>query len=356
MRVAFDNLPKFSKYVLVDGAFDPLHAGHLAYLAAAFQHGPLLCAVASDQQIQEKGRAPLLPQESRADVLDHVNWVSAVHLKDRSTEQVIEQMHPKAYIKAADWTGRLPAEQVAACERLGIPIHFMPLASGYSSSGFLKTWLSAQSERGLDHMEAWIASHPRIESERYDREYFHGAGPRTAYTLPVRRIAEGARPDRIAELWPGASVLDVGCGPGCLMALLQERGLQVRGVEPSMAARAMADASVKDKIGYQWHPADVVISREVLEHLTIPEVAQMVAQFFTYAKKAVVITTRFNFDALSPFDVIDQPEVDPTHQTLLFQPFLRSLCVMAGGRRRRDWETRLDFQGFGCTLAYEVNK
>jgi hypothetical protein len=54
------------------------------------------------------------------------------------------------------------------------------------------------------------------------------------------------------------------------------------------------------------------------------------------------------------FDAATDFETDPTHISLLTQPFLRSLCVLNGGKRRRDLETRLDHQNKGRCLVYEV--
>ena len=104
MRVSFSELPDFSDHVLVDGAFDPLHAGHIAYLEQArslwAMPSQILCAVASDEQIREKGRAPLLPQASRVAVMDAL--CDAVYAKDRPTEQLIEQLRPKVYLKGLE--------------------------------------------------------------------------------------------------------------------------------------------------------------------------------------------------------------------------------------------------------------
>jgi hypothetical protein len=40
---------------------------------------------------------------------------------------------------------------------------------------------------------------------------------------------------------------------------------------------------------------------------------------------------------------------------MLSQPFLRSLCVLNGGRRNRALESRLDHQGKGRVLVYAVS-
>lgn len=348
----------------MDGAFDPLHAGHLAYLTAAHQITgvPLLVSVASDDDIRAKGREPLLPVEQRAAVLEALACVAAVHIKDSPTHAVLEQLRPKAYIKGADWAGRLPLEQIDVCARFGIPIHYTD-APAESSSRLLADWSVRNADRQLDALEGYMAAQAVTPPERYDREYFEGQWRTTApaYTLEARRKAEGRHPKILKELFGGMSVLDVGCGPGFLVQMLRELGMDAGGIDPSREAVALSplpagriccchvtDAPPK--------VADVAICREVLEHVTVAEVAVIVAELFRVARKAVYITTRFAKTPKGLFSVEDERDVDPTHQTLMTQPFLRALCVLNGGKRRRDWETALDHQNKGRVLAYEVSQ
>ncbi len=362
MRVTFDDLSRLSDLALVDGGFDPLHAGHVQYLQAAHQFSgvPPLVSIASDADIRAKGREPLLSAEQRAAVLEALSCVTAVHIKDRPTEAVLEQLRPKAYIKGADWAGKLPPEQVDVCARYGIPIHYTD-APADSSSRLLADWSVRNADRQLDTLEAYMAAQAVTPPERYDREYFEGQWRTTApaYTLEARRKAEGRHPKILKELFGGMSILDVGCGPGFLVQMLRELGMDAGGIDPSYDAvqlsplppNRIAHASVESlppKI------AQVVICREVLEHLTVAEVAVMVAELFRVARKAVYITTRFHPSPRSVFDVTDERDVDPTHATLLTQPLLRALCVLNGGRRNREWESALDHQQKGRVLCYEV--
>ena len=69
MILTFEQLKEYRKTVaMVDGAFDPLHRGHIEYFrAAAEQLGvPLLCNVASDRYVWTK-HPPLLPEDQPAD-------------------------------------------------------------------------------------------------------------------------------------------------------------------------------------------------------------------------------------------------------------------------------------------------
>lgn len=364
MRVAFADLPRYSDHALVDGAFDPLHAGHCAHLAAAAaitNGGPLLCAVASDDDIRAKGREPLLSQAQRASVLDAVAGISAVYLKDRPTESVLAILRPTAYIKGADWVGQLPTAQVDVCGRLGIPIRFTAGQTD-SSSRLLAEWSVRDADRQLDRLEAYSQAQTVTPPARYDTEYFQGGwrAQTPPYTLDGRRTAEGRHPKIIKELFYGWTVLDVGCGPGFLVHMLRELGMDAGGIDPSQAAVNLSPLPkgrivCGDVDAMPPKIAQLVICREVLEHLTVAEVAVMVSELFRVARRAVYITTRFAHTPRGVFDVEDERDVDPTHQTLLTQPFLRALCVLNGGRRRRDWEQTLDHQGKGRVLCYAVH-
>jgi cytidyltransferase-like protein len=95
---------------MVDGGFDPLHAGHIAYFRAAAQLGaPVLCNVASDDWVARK-HPPLLPQDDRAEVIDAIRWIDYTYLSRTATADVLETLRPLFYVKGADWRDRLPAE------------------------------------------------------------------------------------------------------------------------------------------------------------------------------------------------------------------------------------------------------
>jgi len=358
VRATFADLPRYSDCVLVDGAFDPLHAGHLAYLQAALDlgKGPLLCAVASDDQIREKGKVPFLPGEQRVALVNALHTVTFAYLKDRPTHEVIEQMRPTAYVKGADWMGKIPPEQVDVCARYDIPILIVETPKE-SSTARLKAWALADADQSLEQLEAWIASHAETPFHDFNREYFQGNWRAIPYTLDDRRRAEGKHPELIGECFSGLDVLDVGCGPGYLVELLKERGMRVGGIDPSKDAIALSNdkcpvlhgdvSELPDKM------CDVAICREVLEHLPVEQVANMVSDLFRVARQYVYITTRFSQGSV--FGVTDERDVDPTHQTLLSQPFLRAMCVLCGGRRNLEIETTLDHQQKGRVLVYEVH-
>jgi cytidyltransferase-like protein len=110
---------------MVDGAFDPLHRGHIEYFRAASTLGvPLLCNVASDRYVRTK-HPPLLPEGDRAAVVDAIRYVSYTHVNQFDTETILRELRPRFYVKGRDWDGRLPPEQVAICSEHQIEIVYL---------------------------------------------------------------------------------------------------------------------------------------------------------------------------------------------------------------------------------------
>ena len=134
MIVPFQRLKELRQRVaMVDGAFDPLHHGHVEYFRQARQQGwPLLCNIAPDSYLQTK-HTPLLPAEFRAEVLDAIRYIDFTHVSLWDTDAVIRELHPAAFIKGKDWEGRLPAPQVEVCRELGIPVLYLDTIRGSSS-------------------------------------------------------------------------------------------------------------------------------------------------------------------------------------------------------------------------------
>ena len=104
MIVPFHRLKELrQKVAMVDGAFDPLHHGHIEYFRQARQLGwPLLCNIAPDTYLQTK-HTPLLPAEQRAEVLDALRYIDYTHERLWKAEVVIRELHPVVFIKGKDW-------------------------------------------------------------------------------------------------------------------------------------------------------------------------------------------------------------------------------------------------------------
>jgi cytidyltransferase-like protein len=130
----FEELKGYQRQVaMVDGAFDPLHRGHIEYFRAASALGvPLLCNVASDRYVRTK-HPPLLPEDQRAAVVDAIRYVTYTHVNQFDTETILRELRPRFYVKGSDWEGRLPPDQVAICAELGIEIVYLDTVLDSSS-------------------------------------------------------------------------------------------------------------------------------------------------------------------------------------------------------------------------------
>jgi FAD synthetase len=146
MIVTFERLPELRGIVaMVDGAFDPLHRGHIEYFRAASELAvPLLCNVASDAYVRTK-HPPLLPEDQRAAVVDAIRYITYTHINAADTETILRQLRPRYYVKGNDWVGRLPAEQVTICREHGIEIVYLDTV--LDSSSRLLQQFAAQQQR-----------------------------------------------------------------------------------------------------------------------------------------------------------------------------------------------------------------
>ena len=134
MIVATGDLGRHTGEVtMVDGGFDPIHAGHIDYFRAAAALGrPVLCNVSSDGYVSTK-HAPLLPEGQRVRVLDAIRYLDLVHLSSTTTAEVLRALRPAVYAKGDDWKGRLPEEELRICDELGIEIAYLDTVTQSSS-------------------------------------------------------------------------------------------------------------------------------------------------------------------------------------------------------------------------------
>ena len=215
----------------------------------------------------------------------------------------------------------------------------------------------------LDKFEDFINKQDKVSVEDYDREYFEGQWreDQNSYDFEKRREIEGKNPSLIKEIFKPTKALDMGCGPGALMLFLNELGVNCHGIDGSKTSKEMAMEEIRDLItisdicntNIQDGEYDLIICREVLEHLTFKQIKKSIEEMARITSKYVYITTRFHPDPKSIFDISTEPEVDPTHITCLNIEMLRFLCVISGLRRRNDLERRMDWLNKGRVLVYE---
>ena len=203
-----------------------------------------------------------------------------------------------------------------------------------------------------------------VASAHYDAEYFTGewrdAG--NSYNLETRRAIEARNPALIKEVFEPTRVLDLGCGPGALMHLLWELGVDVEGIDFAESSKRIATPEVRDRItiGDVADPAlkpadafDLVISREVLEHLTVLQVKRAVANMARMTNRFIYVTTRFHPNPATLLDFNQKDDLDPSHITLLNKDMLRLMFVLEGCRSRPDLEARMDWGNKGRVLVLE---
>ena len=341
---------------MVDGAFDPLHHGHIEYFKAARELGvPVLCNVASDRYVRTKHR-PLLTETQRAAVIDAIRYIDYVHIYQIDTETVLRQLRPRYYVKGSDWRERgLPPEQDVICREHGIEIVYLDTVLD-SSSRLLKDYFAQTGPTmTITEFEAAVFAQKPTGQQHYDENYWLGewrAGDNN-YSLETRRRIEAKNPQLIKDVFQPKRVIDLGCGPGALMHLLHEIGVEADGIDYNEMSLKLATPEVRDRIAIgdasdasikSDGSYDLVICREVLEHLTVLEVKKAVANMVRLTSKFIYVTTRFHPNPPTLLDFNTSDDLDPSHITLLNKDMLRLMFVLEGCRSRPDLE---DADGLG---------
>lgn len=211
--------------------------------------------------------------------------------------------------------------------------------------------------------EQFVLTQKATSPEKYDDTYFNNnwRSEGNSYAIETRRAIEGRNPEYIKDVFQPRKVLDMGCGPGALMYFLRELGVEADGIDGSPHVLQMAPPQVRERIsvalvtesGKADDSYDLVISREVLEHLTVLEVRRAVAEMVRVSSRFIYLTTRFHPAPASLLDVTTEFHVDPTHITCMNKDFLRVLFVLEGCRSRPDLESRMDWLKKGRVMVFE---
>ena len=218
----------------------------------------------------------------------------------------------------------------------------------------------------VDGFETAVFDQQPWSAEHYDDDYFASDWREgdNRYDLETRRRIEdrnpaadqgGLRARRACSTWAA--------GPASSCTSCTSSGVEVDGVDFSPDSRTLAPprrSATGSPIGAVDRAArraeqayDLVICREVMEHLTVLQVRRTVAQICRASSRFVYVTTRFHPDPDDLLDFTTQFDVDPTHITLLTKDFLRCLFVLEGFRRRPDLEERMDWGDKDRVLVYE---
>lgn len=215
----------------------------------------------------------------------------------------------------------------------------------------------------INAFEEMVLKQEAVPSTHYDKDYFHSQwrAENNNYNIETRREIEGKNPALIKDVFEPARVLDFGCGPGALIFFLWELGLDVTGLDYSEYAKQSAPEQIRDKITVcdadgnipLNREYDLVICREVFEHLTALQVQKAVENICSLSTKYIYVTTRYAEEDTNLFALETQFDVDPSHITLLNKEFLRLLFVMQGCKTRYDLEGKMDWRGVGRVLVFE---
>lgn len=215
----------------------------------------------------------------------------------------------------------------------------------------------------VKQFEQTVLSQKAVPPDHYDQEYFHSNWREGVnnYSIDVRRGIEGKNPHLIKEVFQPQKVLDFGCGPGALIYLLWELGVDAEGIDFSEYAKRTAPEAIRNRIHvlraeqpiHLGRTYDLVICREVLEHLTLLQIQRAVQNMCALSSRYIYVTTRYSKRTNELLAIDTEPEVDASHISLLNKDFLRCLFVLQGCRSRHDLEARMDWKNYGRVLVLE---
>lgn len=131
---------KSKTIVFTNGCFDIIHAGHIASLSEAAQHGDLLVVgLNSDSSIKDlkgKGR-PVMDEASRALMLASLAMVDAVVIFSEPTPlDLVKAIQPDVMVKGGDYK----VEEIAGAREVmeyGGKVIINPIIEGFSTTSII---------------------------------------------------------------------------------------------------------------------------------------------------------------------------------------------------------------------------
>ena len=139
------------------------------------------------------------------------------------------------------------------------------------------------------------------------------------------------------------------------MTLLQSLDVDVMGLDLHPPYEQRSDISRGDITGPcvgigQYF--DLVICREVLEHLTVSAISRAVTNLCWYSSRFVYGTTRLH-DREDILSVDTHDQLDPTHISIVSKKFLRLLFILHGFTYRSELALLMDHRALGRTFVFE---
>ena len=112
------------KTILISGAFNPLHFGHLLLLKDASNYGKVIVALNSDEWVMKNKGHLLFDFETRKSILEQCEYVSKVISFDDSEGDAVYalfEVRPTYFGNGGSATSlSLPKEELQVCGYLGI--------------------------------------------------------------------------------------------------------------------------------------------------------------------------------------------------------------------------------------------
>lgn len=360
MILEFNELKNIQgKVAMIDGAFDPLHHGHVAYFHRARELATsLLCNLAPDSYVLTK-HPLLLPAAQRALVIDALADIDYTHVSYTKTETVLRALRPTQFIKGK--TGRA----VFQSRRCGhAPNWASSLCSWTPCSIPRRNACDATSPRCPAPIETstrssdwWPVNIPSTKRPRSWADCLVVSGPGRLETLPDIGYQQVAA---LREVFQPERVVNVACMPGDVPVRAPADGHDGAGVRtdspqpvPSHANTRIEVDKIADDVSRPTDAVDLVICRDVLERLTILQIRETVRYLCRLSARYVYVDARFHPMPARLLDVDTTIESEMSSFTLLNQDFLRLLFVLEGFQRRTELERSLDRAARGGVLVSE---
>jgi 2-polyprenyl-3-methyl-5-hydroxy-6-metoxy-1,4-benzoquinol methylase len=272
---------------------------------------------------------------------------------------------PEYYVKGKDWTAGCPPEQVAICREHGIEVVVSRHRLDSSSRLLTRSHQTAKPTMNITEFEQRVLDQKPVGPTTTIAEYFTGEWRTEGTTTASRRGADRSEePALIKEVFQPQRCSISGAAPGALMHLLWELGVDVEGIDFAESSKQLATPEVRDRItvgyvggsGAQAGEAyDLVICREVLEHLTVLQVKQAVANMVRMTSKFIYVTTRFHPSPETCSTSRQQVDVDPDAHHAPQQGHAAADVRARGLRSRPDLEARMDWGNKGACSSREAD-
>jgi len=147
------------------------------------------------------------------------------------------------------------------------------------------------------------------KSDYFDAHYYaHGCGEPYGHTDVWLAFFNKIAGRIVQDIGP-ASVMDAGCAMGLLVEILRQRGVEAYGRDISEYSISMVQPEIQPycKVGSITEPFerhyDLIISMEVLEHMTPEESEKAVENFCRHTDDVLFSSTPFDYKEATHFNV-----------------------------------------------------